>query len=430
MSVQTKQQRIAELARRMPREAIKSLNHYIDEEWLQEAYRRTRKDAAEGIDLVTAAEYGKDLDENIRSLLNRLKSGQYYAPAVKRVYIPKGEHTDELRPIGIPTFEDKVLQRAINMVLEPIFEEDFLDCSYGFRPGRAVHQAVELLWWTAKSYGGCWVFEVDIRKYFDTIKHEHLRTFYKQRVCDGVITRVLGKWLKAGVMEGGTIHYPEEGTPQGGVISPLLSNLYLHEVLDKWFEEEIRPRLRGRAQLIRFADDVIIVFEIKEDADRVQGVIVKRFERFGLTVHPEKTRLVQYAKPDNEGGDTNTFDFLGFTHYWGKSRFGQWIPKRKTAKSRLKRSIRKVYLWCEANRHLPIGEQWKTLCGKVRGHYNFFGITFNSKSIALFFEQAKRSWQKWLNRRNRENNMDWEKFNRLLVRYPLPQPRIVHSYAA
>jgi len=430
MSVQTKQQRIAELARRMPREAIKSLNHYIDEEWLHEAYRRTRKDAAEGIDLVTAAEYGKDLDENIRSLLNRLKSGQYYAPAVKRVYIPKGERTDELRPIGIPTFEDKVLQRAINMVLEPIFEEDFLDCSYGFRPRRSVHQAVELLWRTAKFYGGCWVLEVDIRKYFDTIRHEHLRTFYKQRVCDGVITRVIGKWLKAGVMEGGTIHYPEEGTPQGGVISPLLSNLYLHEVLDKWFEEEIRPRLRGRAQLIRFADDAIIVFEIKEDADRVQGVIVKRFERFGLTVHPEKTRLVQYAKPDNKGGDTNTFDFLGFTHYWGKSRSGQWIPKRKTAKSRLKRSIRKVYLWCEANRHLPIGEQWKTLCGKVRGHYNFFGITFNSKSIALFFEQAKRSWQKWLNRRNRENNMDWEKFNRLLAKYPLPQPRIVHSYAA
>jgi group II intron reverse transcriptase/maturase len=428
MEVRTKQQRIAELARRMPGEAIKSLNHYIDEQWLQEAYRRTRKNAAEGIDSVTSEEYEKDLDENIRSLLDRFKSGRYYAPAVKRVYIPKGEDTKDLRPIGIPTLEDKVLQRAVSMVLEPIFEEDFLDCSYGFRPERSVHQAVEVLWRTAKNFGGCWVLEVDIRKYFDTIKHEHLRTFYKQRVCDGVIMRVLGKWLKAGVMENGTTYYPEEGTPQGGVISPLLSNLYLHEVLDKWFEEEIKPRLKGKSQLIRFADDFVVLFKTKEDAIRVQNVLEKRFGRYGLTIHPEKTRLVNFTIPGDEGEGTNTFNFLGFTHYWGKSRFGKWIPKRKTAKDRLKRSVRKVHHWCKANRHLPVREQWKSLCRIVHGHYNFFGITFNSKSLAMYYEEVKRSWRKWLDRRNRERHMDWEKFNRLLERYPLPQPRIVHSY--
>lgn len=430
MDVQTKQQRIAGLARRLPDEAIKSLNHYIDEHWLHEAYRRTRKDAAAGVDSMVSEEYEKELDDNIRSLLDRLKSGRYYAPAVRRVYIPKGDHTGGMRPIGIPTLEDKVLQRAISMLLEPIFEEDFLDFSYGFRPGRSAYQAVEDLWRTAKKLGGCWVLEVDIRKYFDTITHKHLRTFYKQRVCDGVIRRVLGKWLKAGVMENGTVFYPEEGTPQGGVISPLLSNLYLHEVLDKWFEGEIKPRLKGESRLIRYADDFVILFRMKEDAVRVQNVLYKRFERYGLTIHPEKTRLVHFTIQGVESEGINTFNFLGFTHYWGKSRSGKWIPKRKTAKERLKRSVRKVHLWCETNRHLPVREQWKVLCRKVHGHYNYFGITFNQKSVALYFEQVKRSWRKWLDRRNREKHMDWEKFNRLLERYPLPRPRIVHSYVA
>jgi RNA-directed DNA polymerase len=430
MNVQTKQRRIAELARRMPTESFKSLNHYIDLPWLHEAYRRTRKDASAGVDGVSTAEYEGNLEENLQSLLNRLKSGTYYTPAVRRVYIPKDERGKDLRPIGIPTLEDKVLQRAIGMVMEPIFEQDFMDCSYGFRPRRSVHQAIEALWHATRNFGGCWVLEVDVRKYFDTIKHEHLRTFYKQRVCDGVITRVLGKWLKAGVMEDGAIHYPEDGTPQGGVISPLLSNIYLHVVLDKWFEEEIKPRLNCKAQLIRFADDFVMVFETKEDAERVRRVIVKRFERYGLTIHSEKMRLVDYANTGDKSAGTNTFDFLGFTHYWGKSRYGKWIPKRKTAKDRLKRSIRKVHIWCKTNRHQTVSEQWKVLSRKVQGHYNFFGVTYNSKSLGMFYEQIKRSWRKWLDRRNRNRQMNWEKFNCLLERYPLPKPSIVHTYVA
>lgn len=430
MDVQTKQQRIAELARRMPNESFKSLNHYIDMEWLHEAYRRTRKGVAAGVDEVSSEEYEQRLEENLSSLLDRLKSGRYYAPAVKRGYVPKGGKSKEMRPIGIPTFEDKVLQRAIHMVLEPIFESDFLDCSYAFRPKRSAHQAIERLWRVTSSFRECYVLEVDMRKYFDTLKHEHLRIFYKQRVCDGVITRVLGKWLKAGVMEDGMISYPEDGTPQGGVISPLLSNIYLHEVLDKWFETEIKPRLRGRSELVRFADDFTLVFEVKSDAERVTAVLAKRLERFGLTIHPDKTRLIDFSSPKGKGGSTNTFDFLGFTHYWGKSRYGKWIPKRKTAKDRLKRSIRKVHLWCKTNRHEPVAMQWKTLCRKVQGHYNFFGVTFNSRSVNMFFEQIKRSWRKWLDRRNREKHMTWEKYNRLLEKYPLPRPRIMHSYVA
>jgi group II intron reverse transcriptase/maturase len=428
MNVRTKQQRIAELARHTAGEGIKSLNHYIDLDWMREAYRRTRKDGATGVDKVTSAEYEEHLEENLRSLLERLKSGSYHAPAVRRVYIPKGDKGGEKRPIGIPTLEDKILQRAICMVLEPIFEEDFQDCSYGFRPGRSVHQTLEMIGKTAVWMLGCWVLEVDIRKYFDTVKHDHLRAFYKQRVCDGVIRRILGKWLKAGVMEDGTLSYPEDGTPQGGVVSPLLSNIYLHEVLDKWFEEEIKPRLTGRAVLVRYADDFVIMFETEYDARRVQNVLWKRFGRFGLTLHAEKTRLVYYGPPYQKKTKGGTFSFLGFTHYWGKSRKGKWIPKRKTSKERLKRSIRRIHLWCKANRHRPVKEQWQELERKVRGHYQFYGITNNSKSINQYHIQVERSWRKWLDRRNREKHMTWEKFRRMQERYPVPEPRIVHSY--
>jgi group II intron reverse transcriptase/maturase len=258
-NVCTKQQRIAELARRMPDAGFTSLAYYIDLEWMYEAYRRTRKDGAVGVDDVTAEAYEADLEGNLRDLLERFKSGRYFAPPVKRVYIPKGD--GRFRPIGIPALEDKILQRAVVMVLSSLYEEDFLDCSYGFRPGRSVHQALEALWKGVMDMGGCWVLEVDIKSYFDTVEHKHLREFVRKRVHDGVLLRVIGKWLKAGVFEDGAIRYPEEGTPQGGVISPLLSNIYLHEVLDVWFEEEVKPRLNGEAKLIRFADDYVILFK-------------------------------------------------------------------------------------------------------------------------------------------------------------------------
>jgi RNA-directed DNA polymerase len=424
-NVRTKQQRIAELAEQMPEAGFTSLAYHIDLEWLRAAYKGVRKKGAAGVDDVTAEEYEKDLEENLGSLLERFKSGRYYAPPVKRVYIPKGD--GRMRPIGIPALEDKILQRAVVMVLQPLYEADFLDVSYGFRPGRSAHDALEALWKAAIDMGGCWVLEVDIKSYFDTVEHCFLREFVRKRVRDGVILRMIGKWLKAGVMEDGAIHYPDEGTPQGGVVSPLLSNIYLHEVLDAWFEQEVRPRLHGRAELIRYADDYVVLCTSERDARRIEAVLPKRFGKYGLSIHDEKTRLLDFHRPTG-GKKSETFVFLGFTHYWGLSRKGSWVIKRKTAKKKLKAAIRRVYEWCRANRHDPVAEQWKSLSVKLRGHYQFYGITCNWRSLSSFHEAVKRSWRKWLDRRSRNKDMPWERFERLLRRYPLPRPRITHSY--
>ena len=430
VQVYTKQQRIAQLAKQMPEVRFTSLAYHIDLEWLHEAYRRTRKDKVAGVDEVTAEQYEEDLDNNLRTLLERFKSGSYYAPPVKRVYIPKEAGGKPERAIGIPTLEDKVLQRAVVMLLSPLYEQDFLECSYGFREGRSAHQALEALWHAIMGMGGeCWVYEVDIKSYFDTVKHEHLREFYKQRVGDGVINRVLGKWLKAGIMEDGAMRYPTEGTPQGGVVSPLLSNIYLHEVLDKWFEQQVRPRLRGKSELVRFADDFVIVLSQEGDAQQMRRVLAKRFGRYGLSIQQQKTRLVNFSRPGGKRRRSVNVDFVGFRHYWGKSRKGNWVVKRKTAGKKLRQSVRRVHLWCKRNRHIPVKEQWRKLCRKVHGHYGYYGVTFNGQSLKSYYEQVKRSWRKWLNRRSRKKHMPWERFNRLLERYPLPQPRIVHKFS-
>jgi RNA-directed DNA polymerase len=295
-TVSTKLQRIATLAREDPQRAFTSLAHHIDLDFLREAWRRTRKDAAPGVDRVTADEYAANLEANLADLLERFKSGRYRAPPVRRVHIPKGSGS-ETRPIGIPTLEDKVLQRAVAMVLEAIYEQDFLDCSYGFRPGRSAHQALGMLQHGLWRMHGGFVLEVDIQRFFDTLEPAHLRDFLDQRVRDGVIRRSIDKWLKAGVFETGQVTYPESGTPQGGVISPLLANLYLHEVLDRWFAEEVQPRLEGQSFLIRYADDFVIVFSSERDAHRVMDVLPKRFGRYGLTLHPQKTRLTRFQRP-------------------------------------------------------------------------------------------------------------------------------------
>lgn len=429
VDVYTKQQRIAELAKRHPKLSFTSLAYYIDLEWLKEAYRLTRKDAAAGVDNVTAEEYGAHLEDNLKVLLERFKSGSYNAPPVRRVYIPKGDGKEQ-RAIGIPTMEDKILQRAVVMLLTPLYEQEFLNCSYGFRPKRSVYQALDMLWQTVMDMRECWVYEVDIRKYFDTVKPEHIREFLKKRVNDGVITRIIGKWLKAGVMEDGAIHFREEGTPQGGVVSPLLSNLYLHEVLDIWFAKEIRHRLSRKANLVRFADDFVMAFESKEDAQRVQTVLYKRFGKYGLTINEEKSRILWFGKPREGNQKPDSFTFLGFTHYWGQSLKGNWVVKKKTAKNKLKNAIRKVFQYCKANRHEPVAEQWKKLGRKVKGHYAFYGVTHNLRSMTIYKRAVERSWYFWLGRRSRDNVMPWDRFKKLLEKYPLPKPRIVHSRLA
>lgn len=432
--VSTKQRRIATLAKQSPEMAFTSLAYFMDLDWLFEAYQQTRKNGAAGVDGITAAEYEQDLEGNLRALLGRAKSGSYRAPAVRRVYIPKGTSTTEVRPIGIPTLEDKILQRAVVMLLEPIYEQDFLDCSYGFRPKRSAHQALESLWKQSMDMGGGWILEVDIRKFFDDLSHEHLREFLQHRVRDGVLTKLIHKWLKAGVMEDGSVSYPDSGSPQGGVISPILSNVFLHYVLDVWFETEVKPRLGGHAFLIRYADDFAIGFRHERDARRVLEVLPKRFEKYGLTIHPEKTRLICFQSPsrlavDPEGdpdAQPGTFDLLGFTHYWGKSRQGAWVIKRQTASSRFSRALSKVALWCRFNRHLPVSEQQLKLRQKLHGHYAYYGIRGNYAALNRFKFEVQRYWHKWLNRRNRQRELLWFRFNALLRRYPLPVPHLVH----
>jgi RNA-directed DNA polymerase len=433
-TVSTRQERIAKLAKQAPQMGFTSLNHYIDLAWLREAYRRTRKDGAVGVDGQTAAEYERDLEGNLQSLLDRAKSGTYRAPPVRRVHIPKGTG-GQTRPIGIPTFEDKVLQRAVAMVLEAIYEQDFLDCSYGFRPGRSAHQALEAFHQQRQALRAEWVVEVDIRGFFDALDHAHLRGFLKRRVRDGVLIRLIGKWLHAGVLEEGSLQHPESGTPQGGVISPLLANVYLHYVLDEWFEREVRPRLRGRAFLIRYADDFVMGFSCEDDARRVMEVLPKRFGRYGLTLHPEKTRLVAFRRPaqrrsrDDSNGEppAGTFDLLGFTHYWGRSRHGNWVVKRKTAGSRFRRAIQAITQWCRLHRHWPVAEQHATLSQKLRGHYAYYGITGNAVCLSRFHHEVVGIWRKWLGRRKRGGPPPWEQFMAMLRRYPLPAAVSLHS---
>ena len=430
-SVSTKLQRIAELARRSPSTVLTTLAHHIDVNFLREAYRRTRKDGAPGVDRQTAEEYAQNLEANLQELLDRFKSGTYRAPPVKRVHIPKGDGS-KTRPIGIPTFEDKVLQRAVAMVLEAIYEQEFLDCSYGFRPNRSAHQALDALWKTLTEMNGGWVLEVDIKGFFDSLDHGHLRGFLDQRVRDGVLRRAIDKWLKAGVMEAGVLTHPDTGTPQGGVVSPLLANVYLHEVLDRWFETQVRPRLVGRATLIRYADDFVIAFSSEADARRVSEVLPRRFGKYGLTLHPEKTRLVKFRRPSSpDGGKRDarpgTFDLLGFTHYWGRSLRGYMVLKRQTAKGRLHRALTQVAQWCRRNRHQSIVEQQRSLNLKLRGHYGYYGITGNFRALARLQWGVQSVWCKWLNRRSQKSRMTWARFCALLKRYPLAPPRVVHS---
>jgi group II intron reverse transcriptase/maturase len=404
------------------------LSHHMDLAWFQEAYRRTRKDGAVGIDGVRGLDYGAALESNLEHLIELAKSGGYRAPAVRRVHIPKGDGR-QTRPLGIPTFEDKVLQRAVVMALEPVFEQDFLPCSYGFRPGRSAHQAVEDLWGGLMKMGGGYVIDLDIKSYFDTVDSQELQKLFGKRVRDGVLRRLIGKWLNAGVLEGGRTEYAESGVPQGGVISPLLSNIYLHEVLDAWFANQVLPRMRGRAFMIRYADDAVLVFARRNDAERVMSVLPKRFAKYGLTLHPDKTRMVDFRR----GFRRSTFDFLGFTHYWARSRKGRPVVKRRTARKRLSRALRTMNQWFKKVLHWPIAKQHVLLCRKLRGHFQYFGITGNGASLARLEYWVMHLWFKWLRRRSHKARRTWDWYRQLLLRFPLPPPTPVHSvlrYAA
>jgi group II intron reverse transcriptase/maturase len=378
------------------------------------------------VDGLTGQGYEERLEENLKSLLDRFKSGQYQAPPVRRTYVPKGDGTQQ-RPIGIPTFEDKLLQRAVTMVLEAVYEQDFLACSYGYRPARSAHGALGDLREGLMAMGGGWVLEVDIKSFFDSLSHSQLRTILDQRVRDGVLRRTIDKWLAAGVMEGSELSHPDAGTPQGGVVSPMLANVYLHDALDKWFENDVRPRLRGRAFMVRFADDLVMVFSLESDARRVWDVLPRRLGKYGLTLHPTKTRLL-YFRPPSVGTEPpldtgkQSFDFLGFTHHWVRSRRGFWVVKQRTARSRFTRALKRASQWFRSVRHQPVTWQHQQLVKKLRGHDNYYGVIGNRDSLYRFRYELVRLWRKWLDRRSHKARMTWERFRRLLERYPLPSP--------
>ena len=340
------------------------------------------------------------------------------------VHIPKGE--GKTRPIGVSSLEDKIVQEALREVLEAVYEPLFLDVSFGFRPGRSAHDALRALNRPLVRGKARWILEADMSSYFDSIDRSMLREMLQERVADGKLLRLIGKCLNAGVLDGEVYTEPHEGTVQGSGLSPLLGNVYLHHVLDQWFERDVLPRLRGKASLVRFADDFVIGFELEDDAKRVMAVLARRFERYGLRLHPDKTRLFPFKRPFEEqleGKGPATFDFLGFTLYWRRTRRGQWRPGYKTRKARLRRAILAVADWCRRHRHWPVKEQSAALARKLVGHYNYFGVNGNSRSLALLVDQARKVWHAWLRRRS-QRRLSWERFNEILRRFPLPAPRI------
>jgi group II intron reverse transcriptase/maturase len=401
---------VREAAKRDKELQFTALVHHISEDLLLEAFGQLKRSAAPGVDGLRWAAYEAGHEGRIRDLHERIHTGRYRALPVRRARIPKEDGSQRL--LGIAALEDKIVQHATVTVLNAIYEEDFLGFSYGFRPERGPHMALDALWVGIVETPVNWVLDLDIRGYFDHIQHEALRRFLGHRLADKRMLRLVDKWLRAGVLDEGNWLESKMGSPQGGVVSPALSNLYLHEVLDVWFEYDVKPRLRGRAFAIRFADDAALVFEREEDARRVLVVLWKRFAKYGLRLHPEKTRLVDFRSPPRAGPKGSqgerSFVLLGFTHFWGRSRKGRWVVQRKTAKDRFTRALREIGCWCRAHRHWPVAAQQAALRRKLQGHYAYYGITGNARALARFLYEVRRLWRKWLCRRSWHGRMPWE----------------------
>jgi len=427
-TVSTKLAQIAEQSKHNAAMVFTTLAHLMDEDFLKEAFSQLRKDAAAGIDKMTVAEYEVGFEGRIADLHRRLVAKEYRAQPARRVWIPKSDGGQ--RGLAILVLEDKIVQRAVAMLLEAIYEPHFCGFSYGFRKGHSAHEALIYLRQQCLELGINWIIDADIRKFFDTIKWEHLRTILQKRVNDGSILRLIGMWVHVGVLEAGQVISSEEGVPQGAPISPILANIFLHIVLDEWFQTEVRPRMKGNCFLIRFADDFVMGYSVKSDAERVYEVLPKRFERFGLSIHPEKTRLVQFSRPYwKQGKGPGSFAFLGMTHYWAKTLNGGWTIKRKTLNKRLSRFLNGIGEWCKENLHESPAEQHRTLSAKLRGHYQYYGVRGNYKMLEVAYEQTRARWKHWLSRRNSMDRMGWEKFKTRVERiFALPLPRIVHEY--
>jgi group II intron reverse transcriptase/maturase len=371
------------------------------------------------------------LDENLNDLVARMKAKRYKPQPAKRVYILKDEH--EKRPLGLPALEDKIVQKGICRVLEAIYEADFLDCSYGFRPERSCHQAINAVDKTIMTRPVNYVIEADIKGYFDNVSHEWMMEFLQVRIKDPSFLLLIRRFLKAGYFEAGRIVATEQGTPQGGNLSPMLSNIFLHYVLDLWFEKKVKPQVRGACRLVRYADDFICMVQYADDARRIEQVLRERFAKFALELHPQKTRVISFGRYERENSDkqrrkANTFDFLGFTHYCGTSRRGKFIVGRKTSGKKFRMKSKEMNNWLRKIRNYKrTKEWWPVLQAKLRGHYQYYGVSGNMLSLKRFYRLTLRMTLKWLNRRSQRKSFSWQKFCKYLEHYPLPRPRIAHN---
>lgn len=418
--MQTSLQGIAEKAKREKKYRFRNLYGMLNEEYLIRCWGDIRKEAAYGVDRVSAEEYQRNLIANIRDLVARLKRKSYRAKLVRRHYIPK--ENGKLRPLGIPAVEDKLLQLAVARMLEAIYEQDFLRCSYGYRPTTGPLDAVDKL--TVKLQFGRYeyVVEADIKGFFDNINHEWMIRMLAERVDDRALLWLIKKWLKAGVLDtDGKVLHPVTGTPQGGIISPVLSNVYLHYALDLWFEKIVKKHCKGEACLIRFADDFVCGFERQQEAEAFYKVLAERLGKFGLQLSMDKTRVIRFHRQESK----ESFDFLGFEFRWGKDRTGKAHLKRRTSRKKLRSSLKRFTAWSKEVRNLKIRDLCRLLCAKLRGYYNYYGVASNGSGLNEFYRRAIRILYKWLNRRSQKTSFTWETFKDLLRRHQIPQPRIV-----
>ena len=427
--VETKLRRIAEKARKEPGFKFTSLYHLMNGELLRGCFKRLRKDAAAGIDKMTKDMYAENMEANLSNLVDRLHRMAYIPQPVRRKYIPKPGSAKQ-RPLGIPCFEDKLVQAGLVRILESVYEQDFIEDSYGFRPSRSCHKALKALSEEVENKPVNHIVEADIKGFFDNVNQEWLMKFLAHRIEDKRIQRMVKRFLKAGVAEDGSVTVSDEGTPQGGVISPLLANIYLHYALDLWFEKVYRKNCPGFTRLIRYADDFVVCFRYKADAEQFRMELSKRLGKFGLEVEPTKTKVMEFGRfaiqnAKRRGERAETFDFLGFTHYCGTKRDGKGFRmKRMTARKKFIAKLKIFREWLKKARILKIKELWGKAKAKLIGHYNYYGVTDNLRGIARFGEEVKKLLFKWLNRRGKKNCLNWEKFNEMLKRFPLPKPRI------
>ena len=430
----TKLALISQRARREPKCQFTSLAHLLDEGFLKECYKGLGRDRASGIDGVSWKEYGEHLDENVRHLVARMKAKRYRPQPAKRVYIPKDEHSK--RPLGLPSLEDKIVQKGIARVLEAIYEADFLDSSYGFRPQRSCHQAISAVDKMIRTQYINHVIEADIKGFFDNMSHTWMMKFLQVRIKDPRFLLLVERFLQAGYIEAGQTIVLDQGTPQGGNLSPILSNIFLHYVLDLWFAKRVKPRARGLCTMVRYADDFVCMARFPGDAQRIDLAMRERFRRFGLELHPDKTRVISFGRFERTNAErqkrkANTFDFLGFTHYCGKGRKGKFLLCRKTSAKKFRRQCKELNAWLKATRNAcEVKEWWPILRAKLRGHYQYYGVSLNSRSLRRFHQVVLHLILKWLNRRSQRHSFTWRTFSEYLKRYPLPKPYIVHNLYA